>query len=112
VATARIAPEARRSLEPWLRAPESCEWTRPGWRDGVVTWVNGELARRSLAPIREITQVRLWEFAQVLRLQSADARFYFKARPPSGAAEAPLTRRLAERHPGSMPDVVAIDRQR
>jgi hypothetical protein len=56
--------------------------------------------------------VRAWEFSRVFRLDTGTTRFYFKSRPPAGAAEAPVTRLLAERHPAWMPDVIAIEAER
>jgi hypothetical protein len=81
----------------------------PAWQDEVRAWIDGELARCGLPAVRAIEQVRVWEFSHVLRIDAGTARFYFKARPPGGGAEALLTRRLAERHPASMPDVIAIE---
>jgi hypothetical protein len=92
-----------------LATIDGADWAEPGWRDGVVRWVNDQLARSGTGPVTQIEQVRVWEFSQVLRLQTAGATFYFKARSRPGAAEAPLTRRLAARHPRWLPEVVAID---
>ena len=114
-AAGRSDSAVRRALDAWRRAEptsDATDWARPGWRDEVLAWVDGELSRRGLATVREIDQVRVWETSQVLRLDTGEARFYFKARPPSGAVEAPLTRRLAERHPTAMPEVIAIDARR
>lgn len=105
-------PVARWAIETWRRATTATDWARPGWRDEVRTWVDEQLSRRGLAAVGAIEQIRVWETSQVLRLDTGDARFYFKARPPAGAVEAPLTRLLAERHPTSMPDVVAIEPDR
>jgi len=91
---------------------DNAEWTQPGWRAGVVAWVNEALAHHGMGPVTQIEQVRIWEFSQVLRLRTAKTTFYFKARPRSGAAEAPLTRRLAASHPQWLPEIVAIDVER
>ena len=104
------------SLEAWLRsAPTRGEsggtpgWDEPGWRDEALAWVADQLSRRGLSPVREVEQVRLWEFSHVLRLVTGDGTLYLKARPASGAAEAPLTQRLAERHPAWTPDLIAVE---
>lgn len=102
---------ARWALDAWLRATPS-DWARPGWRDEILAWVDGQLSRRGCATVRAVEQIRVWEWSQVLRLDTGEAQFHFKARPPSGALEGPLTRRLAERHPASMPEVIAIERHR
>ena len=88
------------------------DWERPGWRDRTLGWVAEVLAHRGLPPVLEIEQVRVWEFAQVLRLTTAAGRFYFKARSPGGETEAPLTEALARRHPAQMPDVIGADAER
>ena len=92
--------------------PDGADWTRAGWRDDVITWVNGELVRLGASPVTEIEQVRVWEFSQVLRLGTAHGTFYLKARPRAGAAEASLTRALSLRHPRSLPQIVAVDIER
>jgi hypothetical protein len=89
-----------------------CDWLLPGWRRHVVAWVDRELARRDEGPVVQIDQVRVWEFSQVLRMRTAKAELYFKARPRSGRAEPPLTRRLAEDHPESLPAVLAVEADR
>lgn len=106
-------------VEAWMRhASEAAAargapaWARPGWRDEALGWVAGQLASRGWPPVSSVEQVRVWEFSQVLALDTAGGRFYFKARPAWGAHEARLTRRLAERHPRSAPDVVAVDADR
>ena len=111
--------EAWPRVEAWMHeAPEAVAardapaWTRPGWRDEALAWVAGQLARRGWPPVSGVEQVRVWEFSQVLALETAAGRLYFKARPAWGAHEARLTRRLAERHPRSTPDVVAVEADR
>jgi hypothetical protein len=114
-ATVPPSSAARWALDAWLRATPSTsagDWTQPGWRDEVLAWVDGQLARRGCATVRAVEQVRVWEWSQVLRLDAGEAQFYFKARPTSGAAEVPLTQRLAERHPAWMPEVIAVDPHR
>src|SRR5262245_36432199 len=106
-------------VEAWIRQArevalpqEAPAWIRPGWRDEALAWVAGQLDSRGWPPLSSAEQVRVWEFSQVLALETAGGRFYFKARPEWGAHEARLTRRLAERHPRSMPDVVAVEDDR
>ena len=88
------------------------EWVRPGWRDQAIGWADRALARVGLGPVRAIEQVKAWEFAQVLRLGAGSGEFYLKALCESAAREARLTECLARAHPGSIPDVVAIDPDR
>lgn len=118
VALAR--PEQRTLLDSWFldraaRRPPSDgrDWMSPGWQERVIAWVDGELSRGGLGSVREIEQVRVWEFSHVLRLRTADGGvFYLKALPHSGAKEPDLTRRLAELHPRSMPALIAVEPDR
>ncbi len=85
------------------------DWVRPGWRDQVALWVDGQLSRHGLPPLARIEQVKVWEFSHVLRLRAGDVELYFKALAASGAVEPPLVERLATLHPAVMPDVVSVE---
>jgi len=88
------------------------DWTTPGWRAAALAWVGGELSRRNSPPVLAVEQIRVWEFSHVLRLETPGSALYLKARPADGAAEAPLTARLARRHSVWAPDVIAVERER
>jgi hypothetical protein len=110
------SPEQRRILGEWFRsrsapvpALDGRDWIRPGWRHRVLGWVDGELSRRGLGPVREVEQVRLWEFSQVLRLRTAEAELYVKALPLPGDTELGLTEYLARLFPTCMPVVIAAE---
>jgi hypothetical protein len=112
-------PDGWQRVEAWIRGARKAVaaraapgWILPGWRDEALAWVAEQLDRRGWPRVSSVEQVRVWEFSQVLALETAGGRFYFKARPASGAHEAPLTKRLAERHPASTPDVIAIEPDR
>jgi len=115
--TVRLArPDHREMLETWFRERENawrpadgCDWQRPGWREQVFRWVEGELARAGRAPVSGIEQVRVWEFSQVLRLQTDHGDCYFKAVARSLATEPVLTRWLAMLFPAALPTVIAIE---
>jgi len=112
-------PEQRAILAEWFRqrharhrAPDGRDWVLPGWRDEAIVWAERELARHGLPGVDEVEQVRVWEFSHVLRLRTANGDVYLKARPHSGASEAPLTQYLARHFPATMPAVLTIESER
>ena len=84
-------------------------WERHGWWDGALAWSQAALRRRGFGNIEGVEQVRAWEFSMVLRLTAGTRRFFFKAVPADREREVHLTRRLAERHPGTVAEVLAFD---
>lgn len=113
-------PEHRPVIEAWLDdrerdapPPDGRDWTRPGWRDEVITWVDRALTRRGLGRVATAEQIRVWEFSHVLRLTTEDGVVCFLKALPEGAAREPrVTRGLAERHPEWLPELLAVDLER
>jgi hypothetical protein len=102
----------------WLRsnAPgavpvKRAAWARPGWRAGAEAWIRAQLAALGLAPTGRMTLVKVWSISFVLRVPTEAGDFYFKAVPPLFGREPALTEALARRHPGRVPEVVAINRR-
>ena len=85
------------------------DWVRPGWRGEALAWVESQLVRRRLAPVRDVEQLKVWEYSHVLRLRAAGGDFYLKALCESSAREVGLTAQLAREHPRWVADVVAVD---
>jgi hypothetical protein len=108
---ALTTPRHRTLLTSWLsgRKQSPLPWERRGWLQRAVGWCDAELRARGLASVERVEQVRQWEFSTVLRLTTADRRFFFKAVPQGREREVRLTQRLAERHPGSVAQVLASD---
>ena len=118
-ATSLTVPAQRHVVQAWLAdrrlggpSRERGEWVLSGWRDRVTAWVEAELRRHRAARIREIEQLRVWEFSCVLRLGTDDGDLYLKALPRSTATEVRLTQRLAETHPRWIAGVVAVEPER
>jgi aminoglycoside phosphotransferase len=112
-------PDHRELLDTWFRdregagrATDGPAWQRPGWRAHALRWVDAALARAGRAPVDGIEQLRVWEFSQVLRLQTGQGDCYFKAVAASLTTEPRLTRWLAARFPAVLPTVIAIDPDR
>jgi hypothetical protein len=107
-------------LRAWLdeqreRAPSADrgEWTVPGWRDRVTSWAQAELRRVDPgAHITRIEQLRVWEFACVLRIRADVGTFFVKVLPRAMATEVALTKRLSETHSELTPSVVAAEPDR
>jgi hypothetical protein len=55
-------------------------------------------------------QLQLWDLSVVLKAVAADGEVFFKCSADVFRHEAMLTQALAERMPGMVPDVIAIDR--
>jgi hypothetical protein len=98
----QLAPPALQPrVERWLAEqrgapvdPRRPPWARPGWHARAKAWVG-----------RPLSPYRLWPLAAVLE---SDGEF-FKAVFPLFHHEPAVTRALAQRNPGGVPDVVRID---
>jgi hypothetical protein len=98
----QLAPQALQSrVEEWLGEqrgtpidPRRPAWARPGWHARAESWVG-----------RPLNPFRLWPLAAVLE---SDGEF-FKAVFPLFHHEPAVTRALAQRNPGDVPDVLRTD---
>jgi hypothetical protein len=89
-------------------AVDGREWTLPGWLDEVRGWLERVLA----GAVREIVQLRAWEFSCVLQVRTEAGNFYLKAVPESGRHECAVTAYLARHFPDTVARVVATDPER
>jgi aminoglycoside phosphotransferase (APT) family kinase protein len=112
-------PEQRSLLEAWFAEAESGEvpalrpeWARPGWFAEASVWMQERLTELGLEPIGPVEQFRTLSISCLLGAPTREGAFYLKAVPPLFRSEPALTRALAERYPGHVPDVVAIDARR
>jgi hypothetical protein len=76
--------------------PRRPAWARPGWHTRAEAWVG-----------RPLRQYRLWPLSAILE---SDGEF-FKAVFPLFHHEPAVTRALAQRNPGDVPDVLRTDEQ-
>jgi hypothetical protein len=84
-------------------------WSRPGWLARASGWMVEQMrldGRPALEPPR---QHQLWGLSVILRATSADGDVFLKCSPEIFRREAVLTQALAERMPGLVPDVIAVD---
>lgn len=111
----RLADEEHRPLlaaylgEPEVPA-ERPPWSRPGWREPVVAWLD-EQARRLGRRLLAVEQVRVWSISAVLRARTDGPTLYLKApaRLPLFVDEARVTAELAGRFPGYVPAPLAVE---
>ena len=105
----RLAPPSLRpALAGWLAEqqgapvpPERPAWSRPGWHAEAEAWVGCELHT-----------VRIWPLSAVLRGELGGETVYLKAVFTVFHHEPAVTQALAHEHPGLVPDVLRIDRER
>ena len=95
------SPELQPRVEEWLAElrgapidPLRPPWARPGWHARAEEWVG-----------RPLDPYRLWPLAAVLESEGE----FFKAVFPLFHHEPVVTRALAARNPGDVPDVLRID---
>jgi hypothetical protein len=88
-----------------LRPP----WSRPGWYDEVVSWIDERLDAAARLRTDAPAQVHTWAISSVLRVPTSGGDVYFKAVPPLFGHEPALTSALARRHPGRVTTVLATD---
>jgi hypothetical protein len=106
-----VPAELRDGAERWvaeqLGAPvpeERAPWARPGWLADAEAWIatHVELAE----PPRLHEQ---WMLSSVLRAATADGIVYFKAAFSIYGHEPVVTAGLGRRHPGRVPEVIAVE---
>ncbi|GAB1339419.1 phosphotransferase [Streptomyces sp. E-15] len=84
-------------------------WERESWRAAALDWVGGLLAARGLV-VDGAPWVRLRPWSVLMRVPLAGrAPVWFKASPPAGAFEGPLTAALARWAPGQVLCPLAVD---
>lgn len=108
--TARVAVAswARERVEGW--SPVRPAWSHPGWLARASAWIVEQMAEDGRPAIGAPRQHQLWGVSVVLRTPSEDGDVFFKCSPEAFRNEALLTQALAERMPGLVPDVIAVDR--
>jgi phosphotransferase family enzyme len=109
-----VAPAFADGVEQWLAEqrgapvpPERPPWARPGWLASASVWVAEQAGVEG-----EPELVRQWPLSAVYRFATAEGPLYLKAVFALFRHEPAVTAALAAAHPGDVPDVVAIDRER
>ena len=90
-----------------LRPP----WSHRGWYATTVEWLDGALEGIGRTRSGPVDQVSNWCISSILRAPTADGDVYLKAtaRSPLFVDEGAVTRGLAERFPGRIPQPLAVD---
>ena len=89
--------------------PLAVPWYRSGWYRTATSWIGQQAA---VHPIDSLTQYRVWGLSTLIRVESAQGRFWFKANGPPFADEIVKTVALAERFPHILPCPVSYDLDR
>lgn len=87
-------------------------WTDSIWQATVTDWMNTQLHRLSLPALTDFKAVIVSPTSSVFRACTGEQLVYFKASTSPFTFEPRLTDALAERSPGAIPTVLAIDTQR
>ncbi|MDP9329887.1 MAG: aminoglycoside phosphotransferase family protein [Actinomycetota bacterium] len=82
-------------------------WQREGWYAAAVGWIN-----ETLSGVSSVAQYSTWCASSLLRVETGEGRFYFKAAPDFFHSEPVVTATLAEHFPSTIPRPVAIDEER
>ncbi|MFI9808488.1 aminoglycoside phosphotransferase family protein [Streptomyces sp. NPDC052301] len=84
-------------------------WERRAWRAAALGWVRDRLAARGLGAPGDL-EVRLRPWSVLVRVAvDGQGPVWFKASPPAGAFEGPLTGALARWVPGHVLEPLALD---
>ena len=89
--------------------PQRAPWSRPGWYDRAVRWIDDSLAAADRPPATSVAQHRQWGISSLLRMVSGADTLWFKASFPHFQAEAAATAWLHLAAPGVVPSVIAAD---
>jgi hypothetical protein len=106
---------ARAQITAWLdrlagRAdPRTPAWMDPGWHERVSRWIAERMTAAGLPPTGPSRMTYQSPIGTVLRTSSSEHDVYLKCPAPHFRAEASITRALAARTPGWVPDVIDIE---
>ncbi len=121
-----LVAKARAQLALPADSPVTPAWTRPGWYDETMPWIDEQLSLAGTPRTGVPAQVRSWGLSNVLRCPTAKGEVYFKAlahsstiRPARADAlpllfahEPLLLQGLSAARPGEVPAPLAIDEKR
>lgn len=84
-------------------------WGQPDWQQQVREWIQAETSRRAIQISGEIEQPHVYPWSTVMRIPTDEGMLFFKAAAAETVYESALTQKLAELHPGCMPELLAVD---
>jgi Phosphotransferase enzyme family len=87
-------------------------WFAPGFDDELTEWIDEALAARGEKRTGPVEEHRRWGIGLVAKVSTDAGQRWAKAVPDLFAVEGPLTAWLADRFPGDVPGVVALDADR
>jgi hypothetical protein len=106
---------ARAQVSAWLdrlagRAdPRTPPWMHAGWLERVSRWIAERMTAAGMPPTSPSRMAYQSPIGTVLRTRSSERDVYLKCPAPHFRAEASITRALAARTPGWVPDVIDIE---
>jgi hypothetical protein len=121
---ADLDPAVLEDLEPeWSRAtvaswvleraegwsPLRPAWSRPGWLERASSWMVDQMEAAGCPVVGVPWQHQLWGLSAVLRARSAGGDVFLKCSSGELRREVVLTRALADRMPGLLPEVLAVE---
>jgi hypothetical protein len=112
LAPIELAAQISRWIEEQLGEPippERPPWARPGWLAEATCWIGENVTALGLESRGEVELVAQWPLSSVLKLDTDGGVVFFKAVFPLFHHEPVLTSKLSARHPGLVPDVLAIE---
>ncbi len=109
---------ARASMRSWTRERLSGwsnlrpQWSRPGWLAEAAQWMQEQMTTAGyLDP--EVPRIHhLWSISVVLSAASRAGRAFLKCSSARFSHEGPMTRALADRSRGYLPEVLAVEPDR
>jgi hypothetical protein len=112
-----IEPELVPRLADWVderlgrgtRDPLRAPWTRTGWYERACAWIERALAEAQLPPPTQIVQHRHWGISAVMRVETGEGRYWFKALFDHFRHEPSVTAFIAELAPSMTAAVVASE---
>jgi len=109
---------ARASMRSWIReriagwSDLRPQWSRPGWLAEASRWMQGQMIAAGY-PDPEVPRIHhLWGVSVVLSAASRTGRAFLKCSGDRFRHEARMTQALADRSPGYLPDVLAVEPDR
>lgn len=108
-------PMGRAPVGAWLARlagnadPHTPPWLQPDWFERVSHWITERMTAAGLPPSSPTRMTYQSPIGTVLRTRSGEGDVYLKCPAPHFRAEATITRALAARTPGWVPEVIDVE---